>query len=578
MAEDMAAHAAEMQEKVLHTILQRNAHTEYLDHICGLKGRTDPASFKKCVPVVSHPDLQPLFERIANGDPAPILTAEPVTTLSLSSGTTSDGQQKYLILYKEILQASLELFKIGSAYRARHFPIRAGGRVLELVFCGKISTSKGGLITGTATTHLFRSEEFRLKQASTKVRACSPVEVMNGCDNMQSMYCHLLCGLLYQEEVEYVTSTFAYTLVEALRLFEMQWKNICEDIRHGHLSDWITDGHVRDAISHLLHGGDPELADIITHKCLMALENDWHGIIPHLWPNCKYVLSIITGSMEHYVNKVQHYAGNVPLVSGDYGATETWVAVNTNPKSPPNNVSYTVVPSFAYFEFIPLQGNNHNELDLNKSLSLTEVEVGQQYELVITTYGGLYRYRLGDVVRVTGFLNSSPQLAFVCRKNVALCINIDKNTEKDLQKVVEKAASKLLVSIKDVNGSINSGGVELVDYTSFADLSTTPGHYVIFWELSSIIEESARILQECASVMDLAFVDPGYVGSRRVHTIGPLELCIVRAGTFRSLLDRYLAKGAAITQYKTPRCLASSQLIEILRSSVLTSSFSSAYE
>lgn len=57
------------------------------------------------------------------------------------------------------------------------------------------------------------------------------------------------------------------------------------------------------------------------------------------------------------------------------------------------------------------------------------------------TYGGLYRYRMGDIVRVTGFLNATPQN--VCRKNVLLTINIDKTTENDLQMVVQKAANLL---------------------------------------------------------------------------------------------------------------------------------------
>ena len=32
-----------------------------------------------------------------------------------------------------------------------------------------------------------------------------------------------------------------------------------------------------------------------------------------------------------------------------------------------------------------------------------EATIGRDYELVITNLGGLYRYRIGDVVRVAGF-------------------------------------------------------------------------------------------------------------------------------------------------------------------------------
>lgn len=56
---------------------------------------------------------------------------------------------------------------------------------------------------------------------------------------------------------------------------------------------------------------------------------------------------------------------------------------------------------------------------------------------------GLYRYRLGDVVKVMGFHNSTPELKFVRRSSLLLNINIDKNTEKDLQLAVEATAKFL---------------------------------------------------------------------------------------------------------------------------------------
>ena len=287
----------------------------------------------------------------------------------------------------------------------RDFPIKAEGKALELFFCGKLSTTKGGLVSGTATAHLFRSDEFKLRQNFTNVSACSPPEVMQGCDSFQTMYCHLLCGLLCWQEIQFLSSIFAYTLVEALKSFERLWKSLCEDIRHGHLNDWISDPLLRDVMSSkvLLHA-NPNLADLIAQKCIVAMEVGWYGIIPQLWPNCKYLLSIMTGAMEPYTKKLKHYAREVPLVTRDYLSTETCIGVNVNPKADPTNVSFTVVPSFAYFEFLPtcnsrstsdiksMHDSSTTELVANdKLLGLTEVEVGREYEIVITTYGGKHQ-------------------------------------------------------------------------------------------------------------------------------------------------------------------------------------------
>ncbi|TXG65818.1 hypothetical protein EZV62_007093 [Acer yangbiense] len=49
----------------------------------GLNGSIDPESFKACVPLVTHKDLEPYIQRIADGDTSPILTRKAITTISL---------------------------------------------------------------------------------------------------------------------------------------------------------------------------------------------------------------------------------------------------------------------------------------------------------------------------------------------------------------------------------------------------------------------------------------------------------------------------------------------------------------
>jgi hypothetical protein len=44
-----------------------------------------------------------------------------------------------------------------------------------------------------------------------------------------------------------------------------------------------------------------------------------------------------------------------------------------------------------------------------------ELEDGKTYEVILTTAGGLYRYRLGDLVRVEGFVRQTPSIRFVSR-------------------------------------------------------------------------------------------------------------------------------------------------------------------
>ncbi|RWW21775.1 hypothetical protein GW17_00014054 [Ensete ventricosum] len=510
--------AGRQQTETLRRILEQNGEAEYLQSL-GLAGRTDPESFKACVPLVTHADLEPYIQRIADGDTSPILTGKPITSISLR--------------YRCWTHASKQ------------------------------------------------SEQFKHTMKDIQSQCCSPDEVIFGPDFQQSLYCHLLCGLIFSDQVQIISSTFAHSIVHAFRTFEHVWEELCADIREGVLSSRITVPSIRAAVSKLLRP-NPSLADSIHNVCVRL--SNWFGVIPELWPNAKYVYAIMTGSMEPYLKKLRHYAGSLPLMSADYGSSEGWIGANVNPSSPPELATFAVLPNIGYFEFIPLEKSEVQELEMSAStihyieaepIGLTEVEVGKEYEIVMTNFAaltsdqpvtGLYRYRLGDIVRVAGFHNSTPEIKFVCRRSLVLSINIDKNTEKDLQLAVE-AAARLLAEEK----------LEVVDFTSHVDTSTEPGHYVIYWELSCDATED--VLRACCNCLDLSFVDAGYVGSRKVSAIGPLELRVVRRGTFQTILYHYLGLGAAVSQFKTPRFvgLSNSTVLQILCRNVTGCTFSTAY-
>ncbi|URD97602.1 indole-3-acetic acid-amido synthetase GH3.5 [Musa troglodytarum] len=564
--------AGRLQTESLRKILEQNGEAEYLRNL-GLGGRTDPESFRACVPLVTHRDLEPYIQRIADGDASPVLTGKPITSISLSSGTTQ-GKPKFLPFNDELVQSTMQIYRTSFAFRNREHPI-GNGKALQFIYSSRQVKTKGGLIATTATTNVYRSEQFKRTMKDIQSQCTSPDEVIFGPDFQQSLYCHLLCGLIYSNEVQIISSTFAHSIVHAFRTLEQVWEELCMDIREGVLSSRITVPSIRSAVSKLLIP-NPSLADSIYNKCVRL--SNWYGVIPELWPNAKYVYGIMTGSMEPYLKKLRHYAGSLPLMSADYGSSEGWIGANVNPSLIPELATFAVLPNIGYFEFIPLEKPEQQEQELENSAStihyiesepvgLTEVEVDKEYEIVVTNFAGLYRYRLGDVVRVAGFHNSTPELQFICRRSLVLSINIDKNTEKDLQLAVEEAA-KLLAAEK----------LEVVDFTSHVDTSTEPGHYVIFWELSS--DTTEEVLRSCCNCLDLSFVDAGYMGSRKVGTIGPLELRVVRKKTFEKILEHFLGLGGAMNQFKTPRfvSLSNSKVLQILCRNVTRCYFSTAYD
>ncbi|KAH8490459.1 hypothetical protein Peur_065959 [Populus x canadensis] len=573
--EDISKKAGQVQTETLRRILELNWGVEYLNKWLGdiniqdMDASALESLYTSLVPLASHADLEPYISRIADGDTVPLLTKQPITLLSLSSGTT-DGRQKFVPFTDHSARTTLQIFSLAAAYRSRVYPTREGGRILEFIYSSKQFKTKGGLTAGTATTHYYASEEFKIKQEKTKCFTCSPQEVISGGDYKQSTYCHLLLGLFFCDQVEFITSTFAYSIVQAFTAFEDVWRDICNDIKHGTLSERINLAKMRKAVLSII-SPNPSLASKIEENCKELETQNWLGLITKLWPNSKYVYSIMTGSMQPYLQKLRHYAGGLALVSADYGSTESWIGVNVDPYLPPEDVTFAVIPTFSYYEFMPLYRENHDcgsaidDFIEDEPVPLSKVKVGQEYEIVLTTFTGLYRCRLGDVVEVAGFHKGTPKLNFICRRKLILTINIDKNTEKDLQLVVEKG-SQLLMS---------KARAELVDFTSHAELETQPGHYIIYWEIKGDVEE--EVLGECCKKMDASFVDHGYVVSRRTKSIGPLELCIVKTGTFKKILEYFIGNGAALSQFKTPRCTSNHGLLKILNGSTIKRLYSTAY-
>lgn len=277
----------------------------------------------------------------------------------------------------------------------RVYPIREGGKILEFRYGSNRFKTKGGLTVGTATTHCYASEEFKIIQHRTKSFSCSPEEVIFGGDYKQSTYCHLLLGLFFCDQVEFITSAFVYSMVHAFSSLEEHWREICSDIKNGTLSSrMIKSPKMRGAVLDII-SPNPCLASTLEAACKELEGVDWFGLVPRLWPNAKYLYSIMTGSMQPYLKKIRHYANGLPLVSADYGSTESWIGVNVDPSLPPEDVTFAAVPTFSYFEFIPLHRNKQDSCSVSddfiedKPIPLSQIIAGQQYEIVLTTFTGI---------------------------------------------------------------------------------------------------------------------------------------------------------------------------------------------
>ena len=100
-----------------------------------------------------------------------------------------------------------------------------------------------------------------------------------------------------------------------------------------------------------------------------------------------------------------------------------------------------------YFEFVPAA---HQHEQQPATVTAAEVSAGESYELVVTTGGGLYRYRTGDCVTINHFENGVPHLSFQYRFGRTSSITGEKLTEQHVLSALEHTDTHLVLRRRDV--------------------------------------------------------------------------------------------------------------------------------
>ena len=194
-----------------------------------------------------------------------------------------------------------------------------------------------------------------------------------------------------------------------------------------------------------------------------------------------------------------------------------------------------------YYEFIP---EKDYQSENPQVLPLSEVEIGKNYSMVISTNSGLWRYKIGDTVK---FTSTSPY-RFVISGRSKHCINI---FGEDL--FTEHAEKALAAACKKT-------GATLQDYTAapFYYEQRRKGYHewlIEFVETPENLEEFTDILDD-----ELGKVNADYSEKRKKDIA--IERPVIRvlpSGTFYEWLRQ---KGKLGGQHKIPRLSNSRDLVE----------------
>ena len=138
-------------------------------------------------------------------------------------------------------------------------------------------------------------------------------------------------------------------------------------------------------------GGVPSWTLVLLNRILEITKAD---NIKEVWPKLEVFMHGGV-SFEPYREQFNKIIADPMVYMETYNASEGFFGIQDDPHK---KDMLLMLDYGVFYEFIPV---DQLESDNPKALSLADVETGQNYAMLITTSGGLWRYLIGDTVRFT---------------------------------------------------------------------------------------------------------------------------------------------------------------------------------
>ena len=170
-----------------------------------------------------------------------------------------------------------------------------------------------------------------------------------------------------------------------------------------------------------------------------------------------------------------------------------------------------------------------------KFLQLHELEFGKKYCPYVTTWAGLYRYTMSDLLEVDGKFNSIPTLHMIQKINGIVTMTGEKLHERQFISAVEDASK--------------STGKKLKFYIGFADLEISAYHFYYEFEDQNITQAEADEFNKLVDE-NLKKVNIEYEAKRASFRVKDPIAHILVENSFEKFKARCIDEGARDGQFK----------------------------
>ena len=326
-----------VQTELLHKLLQDAKNTEW-GKKHGFSNIANYNDYVSKVPLQTYEDIEPFVQRIKQGEQN-ILWPTEIKWFAKSSGT-STGKSKFIPVSKESLENCH--YKGGkdllAIYHNNHPDSKLIlGKTLVVGGSSKLNSLNGG------NSYFGDLSAIIMKNFPFWVEIRRVPELSIALMEEWEEKIEQMAKSTTNEDVSNISGVPSWTLVLLKRILEINGTNNILDI-------WPN-------LELYMHGG----------ISFSPYKEQFKSIIP-------------SSKMNYYEN---------------YNASEGYFGIQDQSHS---DEMLLMLDYGIYYEFIPIENTDEKQ---PKTISLEAVELGKIYEMVITTNGGLWRYRLGDTIQFT---------------------------------------------------------------------------------------------------------------------------------------------------------------------------------
>ena len=249
---------------------------------------------------------------------------------------------------------------------------------------------------------------------------------------------YAIMRLSIEQDVTMLVTANPSTIVEMQHNAIEYFDKYVEDIENGTLNkDLNIPEYIREELEKDLKPNPKRAAE------LRRLKEEYYTPLPrHYWPNLQVLSTWKCGNTKVYLDKFKgSFADDICHMEIGYFSSECRFGFVMDDYS----VNTVLFPHFHYYEFVAEEDlENPNP----RFYQLYELEEGKRYSPIVTTYAGLYRYDVSDLIEVGPKYMGTPTIHMVQKVNGIVNITGEKLQENQFMTSVQKAEEELKMPTK----------------------------------------------------------------------------------------------------------------------------------